>query len=129
MGFLAKVQRKKSDPIGENEFDYVWLVEFTYAPSSESDDFEQSLGEDGSSPHWSLALLEAPLTPSARICNALSNMSSSHACGIQKALLTSLAGAPAGADSGPQAGAAAAGLRLPVDPTGLSGPPGRAGDS
>jgi hypothetical protein len=99
MSFLAKVQRKKSEPIGENEFDYVWLVEFTYAPSSASNDFEQSLGEDGSSPHWNLALLEAPLTPSARICNALSNMSASHACGIQKVLLTSLAGAPAGADA------------------------------
>ncbi len=109
MGFLAKIQRKKSNPIGENGFDYVWLVDFTYATSSASEDFERSLDEDGSSPQWSLALLEAPLTPSARICNALSNLSARGlptACGIQKALLSSLAGSPAGADASDAADAA-----------------------
>ena len=101
MSFLTTIQKKKSNPIGEDGFGFVWLCEFNYPYSAASEDFERSLDDNGSSPHWSLALLETPLTPSARICNALSNLSDRNhllASTIRTGLLSGLVEAPAGAN-------------------------------
>ena len=52
---------------------------------------------------WILNLLEAPLAPSVRICNALEYLPAQIPLSsrIQQELLTALVAAPAGADSDP----------------------------
>ena len=104
--FLTKIQREKLDPIVENGLDCVWLCDFFYAHSSESQDFERSLDDGGKSLRWSLILLDASLTPFVRICNALSNLSAQRslpASRIQKELLTALANSAEGTDPDPSA--------------------------